>query len=154
MVDKPRDAIIAVRRGRPVEGDQRGLHRDRLHALTLIDQVGIVGRSEVRRKIVVFQLSVVRDSQELEARLKASAHKSINRLRCDENHRGHPALAFAHLFQRDLMRDERLLDIETETAENQRSRVCRSGAQRVEIHLLAGEVVEALDLGPDEEMHF
>ncbi len=50
------------------------------------------------------------------------------------------------------MRNERLLHIEPETAEDQRSGIGGRGAERVEIHLLADEIVQAVDLRPDEDM--
>ena len=39
-------------------------------------------------------------------------------------------------------------------AEDQRSRIGRSGAERIEIHLLAGEVGKTLDFRPHEDMQF
>ncbi len=121
MVDKARGALKAVRVDRPIEGNQRGRHGDCRHAFALLDQTRIIGRIESRGKIVVLELAFVWDRQELEAWLPAPAHESIHRLRRNEHDRRH--LAFAHLFQRDLMRDEGLFHIETETTEDQRSRI-------------------------------
>src|SRR6185312_14451767 len=50
------------------------------------------------------------------------------------------------------MRNERLFCIDAETAEDQRPRICRRRALGVEIYLLASEILQALDLGPDKDM--
>src|SRR5262249_28000379 len=56
MLNKACDAIITVRARRPIEGDQRGGHRNRLHVLALLDQIGIIGGIESGGEIVVFEL--------------------------------------------------------------------------------------------------
>ena len=80
------------------------------------------------------------------------AHGSINRLRRNEHDRRY--LTISHLFQRDLMRDEHLLYIQTQTAEDQRPRIGCGSALGVEIHFLAGEILQALYLRPNEDMQF
>src|ERR1700746_618684 len=116
----------------------------------LLEQPGIVGRIESGRKIIVLQLAIVGNRKELEALTPATTHERIDWLRGDEHDRRH--LALAHLFQRNLMRDECLLHVETEAAEDQRPRISRGCALRVEIHLLADKILETLDLRPDEDM--
>src|SRR5262245_13038607 len=50
------------------------------------------------------------------------------------------------------MRNERVFRIDAEPAEDQRPRICRSRALGVEIYLLAGEILQALDLRPDKDV--
>ena len=50
------------------------------------------------------------------------------------------------------MRNEGLIDVDAEPAEDQRAGVGGGSAQGIEVHLLAGEIVQALDLGPNEDM--
>ena len=52
------------------------------------------------------------------------------------------------------MGNESVFCIDAEPAEDQRSRICRSRALGVEIYLLASEILQALDLGPDKDMQF
>ncbi len=60
--------------------------------------------------------------------------------------------ALLHLLQRQRVRDEGLVDVDAEPAEDQRTGVGSRRAQRVEVHLLAGEILQALDLGPHEDV--
>ena len=52
------------------------------------------------------------------------------------------------------MRNERLLHVETEAAKDQRPGIGCGRALVVEIHLLADEVVQALNFRPDEDVQF
>src|SRR6202043_747060 len=151
VIDEAGDALIAVRIRRPIEGDQNCRHGDRRHAFALLDQIGIVARLQYRGKIIILKLAFISYRKELEARLPASAHESVDRLRRDEKDRRH--LAFAHLLQRDLMGNEGLLHVDAEAAEDQRSRIGGGRALGVEIHFLAGEILQALDLRPNEHVH-
>src|SRR5262249_54959790 len=121
VIDEAGDALIAVRFHRPIKGDQDRRYRDRRHALALLDQIGIFARPQLCGKIVVLELAFVIYWKELEARIPTSAHESVNRLRCDEKDGRY--LAFAHLLQRDLMRNKGLFYINAETAENHRPRI-------------------------------
>src|SRR4029077_19803465 len=98
----------------------------------------------------ILEFTFVFYRKELVSRLQACLYESVNRLRRDEDDGRH--LAFAHLLQRDLMRNEGLFYVDAESAEDQRPRICRSRALGVEIFLLAREVLQALDLGPDKDV--
>ena len=150
VVGEAGDALVAVGAGRPVVGDQDGRHRDRRDALARLDQGGILGRLENRGQIVILEFAVVGHRQELEAGLPLAAQEGVDRLRRDEHDRRH--LALAHLLQRHLVRNEGLLDVDAQPAEDQRAGVGGGRPQGVEVHLLAGEVLQALDLGPDEDV--
>ena len=50
------------------------------------------------------------------------------------------------------MGNESLFCIDAEAAEDQRPRIGCGRALGVEIHLLAGKILQALDLGPDKDM--
>jgi len=52
------------------------------------------------------------------------------------------------------MRDERLFHINIQTAEDQRSRIRCGSAPGIEIYLFADEVVQVLNLRPDEDVQF
>src|ERR1700754_617122 len=47
-VYKAGDALIAIGLCRPIERDQSGWHRDRLHTFALLDQAGVFGRLQHR----------------------------------------------------------------------------------------------------------
>src|ERR1700736_4963089 len=151
VIDEAGDALITVRIWRPIEGDQSRRHRDRGNAFALLDQIGIVARLQYLRKIIILELAFISYWKELEAGLKASAHESVNRLRRDEKDRRH--LALAHLLQRDLMGNEGLLHVDAEAAEDHGPRIGGGRALGVEIHFLAGEILQALDLRPNEHVH-
>src|SRR3954471_17624916 len=80
VIDEAGDALIAVRFHRPIEGDQNSRYRDRRHALTLLDQIGIFARLQLCGKIVILELAFVIYWKEFESRLPASAHESVDRL--------------------------------------------------------------------------
>src|ERR1700737_3689517 len=151
VIDEAGDALITVRFRRPIEGDQNGRHRDRGNAFAFLDQIGIVARLQYRGKIIILELAFIRYWKELEAGLPASAHESVNRLRRDEKDRRH--LALAHLLQRDLLGNEGLLHVDAEAAEDHGPRIGGGRALGVEIHFLAGEILQALDLRPNEHVH-
>src|ERR1700682_2305594 len=151
VIDEACDALITCRCRRPIEGDQNGRHRDRGNAFAFLDQIGIVARLQYRGKIIILELAFIRYWKELEAGLPASAHESVNRLRRDEKDRRH--LALAHLLQRDLMGNEGPLHVDAEAAEDHGPRIGGGRAPGGEIHFLAGEILQALDLRPNEHVH-
>src|ERR1700753_1870355 len=78
-VYKTGDALIAVGLRRPIERDQSGRHRDRLHTFALLDQAGVFGCLQHRGKIVILEFAFVFHWKELEAGVPASAYEGVNR---------------------------------------------------------------------------
>src|SRR5207245_6323415 len=74
----------------------------------------------------------------------------VYRLRRDEDHGGN--LATSHLFDRQWMRDEHLLHVEPQSAENHGAGESCCGATGVEVDLLAPQIGKRVDLRPNENM--
>src|SRR5438093_6610451 len=152
MIDETSDALKAVRLGWEIEGDKSGRNGNRRYVFARLDQTGIVRGIERGRQIVVLEFAFIGDWQELEPLLPTAAHESIYRLRGNEDDRRY--LALTHLFERNLMRNERLFHLEAEPTEDQWARIGRCGTLGIEVHLLAGEIVQTLNLGTNKDMKF
>src|SRR5258708_3548115 len=152
MIDETFNALEAVRFGREIESDESGRDGNRRYSFARPDQIGIVRGIERGGQIVVLELAVIGDRQELEPRLPTAAHESIYRLRGNEDDRRY--LALTHLLERNLMRDERLVHLEAEPTEDQWARIGRCGTLGIEVHFFAGEIVQTLNLGTNEDMKF
>ena len=96
------------------------------------------------------RLRAVFDGRELEALFPFSLDEGIHRFGGDEHHGGD--LSLPHHIEYDRMREESLVDIDPEPAENEWAGIgCRCPLS-IEVDLLAGEIGERSGLGTDEDV--
>ena len=63
------------------------------------------------------------------------------------------SVALPHLLHGHVVRNERRLHVDAELLEDDRAGEVGRGARRIEVHHLAGEILQRVDLRPDEHVH-
>ena len=103
---------------------------------------------EVGRR-VVFELVGILDGQELEAFGQLALQERGQRLGRDPEGGG-DLVARLHLLHGDVVGNERRLHVDAELLEDDRPGIGGGRALRIEVHHLAGEILQRVDLGPHE----
>ncbi len=144
------DAPVAVGVARPVVGGEHRADGDRLDGLPLLDQVRVVVVGELRGEVVVLERFRVRHGQQRHARFEFELGERSRRLARDQDGGGDLA-RFHHLVAVRLA-DVDLLALDAEEFEDQPRRELRAAADVGEVHLLAGEILQASDAGPGKHV--
>src|SRR5262245_31872728 len=149
-IDEFVDTPVVVATARPVEGDQNCAGRDGLDLVLLGDQIWIILVGDVRGHIVLLEGRNIWNVEEFKSPFRLDGGERRQR-HWTRTGRG-IELPIAHGLDRVALCHRRLLDINAQSLEHQRSEARRAAPLAVEADFLVLEVLDAFNAWPREDM--